>query len=133
MDEAERKWKTERRGGNYGAGTKEMQARNYVARKEQERKRREMFDDALDKFKAGDIPVRAARAAGVGSRGQGSGGAGAQAVEDPRVLTGRVEDRERRRRRRGCALECSCAAADVHSLAPASALPSVAPGRAGGL
>lgn len=54
-DEAERRWKSERRGGNYGAGTKEMQARNYVARKEQERKRRELFDDALDKFKAGDI------------------------------------------------------------------------------
>ena len=54
-DEAERKWKSERRGGNYGAGTKEMQARNYVARKEQERKRRELFDDALDKFKAGDV------------------------------------------------------------------------------
>jgi hypothetical protein len=26
MDEAEKKWKSERRGGNYGAGTKEMQA-----------------------------------------------------------------------------------------------------------
>ncbi|KIZ07823.1 hypothetical protein MNEG_0113 [Monoraphidium neglectum] len=55
LDEAEKKWKSERRGGNYGAGTKEMQARNYVTRKEQERKRRELFDDALDKFKSGDI------------------------------------------------------------------------------
>lgn len=55
MDEAEKRWKSERRGGNYGAGTKEMQARNYVTRKEQERKRRELFDDALDKFKAGDL------------------------------------------------------------------------------
>lgn len=54
-DAAEKKWKSERRGGNYGAGTKEMQARNYVTRREQERKRRELFDDALDKFKAGDI------------------------------------------------------------------------------
>lgn len=33
------------------------QARNYVTRKEQERKRRELFDDALDTFKAGDISV----------------------------------------------------------------------------
>jgi hypothetical protein len=37
--------------------THSPQARNYVTRKEQERKRRELFDDALDKFKAGDIPV----------------------------------------------------------------------------
>jgi hypothetical protein len=64
MDEAEKKWKSERRGGNYGAGTKEMQARNYVTRKEQERKRRELFDDALDKFKAGDIPVGGGRMEG---------------------------------------------------------------------
>jgi hypothetical protein len=27
LDEAEKKWKSERRGGNYGAGTKEMQVR----------------------------------------------------------------------------------------------------------
>lgn len=27
MDDAEKKWRTERRGGNYGAGTKEMQVR----------------------------------------------------------------------------------------------------------
>jgi len=53
MDAAEKKWKSERRGGNYGAGTKEMQARNYVARKEQERKRRELFDDALVKCGGG--------------------------------------------------------------------------------
>jgi len=52
---AEKAWKTERRGGNYGAGTKEVQARNYVARKEAERKRRELFDDALVRFKQGDV------------------------------------------------------------------------------
>ncbi len=40
-----------------GAGTKEIQARNYVQRKEAERKRRELFDDALVKFKKGDIEV----------------------------------------------------------------------------
>lgn len=32
-----------------------LQARNYVSRKEQERKRREVFDDALAKFNKSDI------------------------------------------------------------------------------
>mmetsp|Transcript_48386 Transcript_48386/g.105494 ORF Transcript_48386/g.105494 Transcript_48386/m.105494 type:complete len:197 (+) Transcript_48386:188-778(+) len=54
-DESERTFKKERAGGNYGAGTKEIQERNYVARKEAERKRRELFDDALSKFKQGDL------------------------------------------------------------------------------
>lgn len=49
--------KKERNGGNYGSGTKEIQERNYIARKENERKRRELFDDALAKFKGGDIAV----------------------------------------------------------------------------
>jgi hypothetical protein len=34
------------------------QARNYVSRKEQERKRRELFDDALAKFNKNDVEVR---------------------------------------------------------------------------
>lgn len=34
-----------------------LQARNYVGRKEQERKRRELFDDALAKFNKGDVEV----------------------------------------------------------------------------
>lgn len=55
MDETERKWKQERNGGNYGAGTKEMQARLYVQRKETERMRRELFDDALTKFKKNQL------------------------------------------------------------------------------
>jgi hypothetical protein len=55
IDEAERMARKERSGGNYGAGTKEMQARNYVSRKEQERKRRELFDDALAKFNKNDV------------------------------------------------------------------------------
>lgn len=54
-DAAERQFKNERAGGNYGAGTKEIQARNYVSRKETERRRRELFDDALVKVKAGKI------------------------------------------------------------------------------
>jgi hypothetical protein len=53
LTEAEKQFKAERGGGNYGAGTKEMQERNYIARKEAERERREMFDDALTKFKSG--------------------------------------------------------------------------------
>ncbi|KAG2495631.1 hypothetical protein HYH03_006231 [Edaphochlamys debaryana] len=55
LDQVEKQWKKERAGGNYGAGTKEIQARNYAARKENERKRREMFDDALARFKENDI------------------------------------------------------------------------------
>ena len=43
----------ERRGGNYGAGTAEVQRRNYVQSKELERERTEMFNDALDFFKEG--------------------------------------------------------------------------------
>jgi len=54
-DSTEKQYKSERRGGNYGAGTKEMQARNYVSRMEAERKRRELFDDALARFNKGDI------------------------------------------------------------------------------
>lgn len=51
MDAFEKRMKNERAGGNYGSGTKEVQQRNYVMRKEAERKRRELFDDALAKFK----------------------------------------------------------------------------------
>ncbi|EIE25445.1 hypothetical protein COCSUDRAFT_13402 [Coccomyxa subellipsoidea C-169] len=55
LSEAEKRFKMERGGGNYGAGTKEMQAANYRARKEQELKRRELFDEALAKFKQNNI------------------------------------------------------------------------------
>eukprot|EP00879_Flechtneria_rotunda_P001171 GHRR01001317.1.p1 GENE.GHRR01001317.1~~GHRR01001317.1.p1 ORF type:complete len:312 (+),score=113.13 GHRR01001317.1:221-1156(+) len=55
LDDAEKQAKRERSGGNYGAGTKELQARNYISRREQERKRRELFDDALAKFNKGDV------------------------------------------------------------------------------
>lgn len=34
-----------------------LQARNYVSRREQERKRRELFDDALSKFNKSDVEV----------------------------------------------------------------------------
>mmetsp|Transcript_33746 Transcript_33746/g.80094 ORF Transcript_33746/g.80094 Transcript_33746/m.80094 type:complete len:339 (-) Transcript_33746:164-1180(-) len=55
LDEAEAMWRRERGGGNYGAGTMEMQQRNYVSKKEAERKRREVFDDGLAKFKGGKV------------------------------------------------------------------------------
>ena len=57
-DDAAKFFKSERRGGNYGAGTKEVQAKNYVSRKEAERKRRELFDDALERFNKNDVEVR---------------------------------------------------------------------------
>ena len=52
---AERMMKSEKAGGNYGAGTKEIQERNYIAMREAERKRREMFEDALLDFRAGKV------------------------------------------------------------------------------
>ena len=55
LTEAEQRMRQERAGGNYGAGTKEIQARNYIARKENERKRKELFDDALADFRQGKI------------------------------------------------------------------------------
>jgi len=51
--DAEKMFRAERAGGNVGAGTREVQTRNYIMRKELERKRREMFDDALKKFRGG--------------------------------------------------------------------------------
>ena len=55
MSDSEKQFRRERAGGNYGAGTKELQAANYRVRKEQEEKRRRMFDEGLEKFQAGDI------------------------------------------------------------------------------
>ncbi|BDA41945.1 Protein MET1, chloroplastic [Coccomyxa sp. Obi] len=55
LSDAEKRFKMERGGGNYGVGTKEMQEANYRARKETEKKRRELFDQALSKFKQNNI------------------------------------------------------------------------------
>ena len=81
MTDAERRWRDERSGGNYGQGTKEMQQRRYIDRREAERKRRELFDDALEKYQAKDIegvsraslvwPLRLLTDRRVGSAGQG--------------------------------------------------------------
>jgi tetratricopeptide (TPR) repeat protein len=55
LTEAEKQFREERAGGNYGLGTKEMQERNYISRKEAERRRRELFDESLAKFRSGTI------------------------------------------------------------------------------
>ena len=66
MSTQEKQFKTERRGGNYGMGTKEMQAANYRARKTAEARRRELFDQALSKFKKNDIEGVRARSLPAG-------------------------------------------------------------------
>ena len=55
LTDEERQFRAERAGGNYGGGTREMQERNYQTRREAEVARRELFDAALVKFKAGKI------------------------------------------------------------------------------
>ncbi len=55
MTEAEKRFKRERGGGNYGLGTKEVQEKRYIERREAERKRRELFSDALAMYKKGDL------------------------------------------------------------------------------
>jgi hypothetical protein len=55
MTEAEKLFKAEKAGGNYGQGTKEMQARNYEKRKAQEAEREQLFESALQKFNSKDI------------------------------------------------------------------------------
>ena len=53
--EAEKIFKRERSGGNYGGGTKEVQMANFRSRKEKEAKRKELFDEGLRKFGKNDI------------------------------------------------------------------------------
>lgn len=55
MTDSERRFRSERAGGNYSQGTKEMQEKKYIERKESERKRRELFYDALAMYKKGDL------------------------------------------------------------------------------
>ncbi|KAK9803594.1 hypothetical protein WJX72_003213 [[Myrmecia] bisecta] len=55
LTEEAKRFKLERSGGNYGAGTKQIQEKNYIGKRELERKRRELFDDGLAKFKSGNI------------------------------------------------------------------------------
>jgi len=51
-DEATKRFKSERAGGNYGEGTRELQNRNYRAAKESASKRQVIFNDGLQKFRA---------------------------------------------------------------------------------
>lgn len=53
LSDAERRFKSERGGGNYGSGTKEMQAANYVKAKELAAERVTLFEGALKKYNAG--------------------------------------------------------------------------------
>jgi tetratricopeptide (TPR) repeat protein len=53
LSDAERRFKAERGGGNYGAGTKEMQAANYAKAKALEAERVALFEGALKKYNAG--------------------------------------------------------------------------------
>ena len=55
LTEAEKRFRRERGGGNYGLGTKEVQEKRYIERREAERKRRELFNDALAMYKSGDL------------------------------------------------------------------------------
>ena len=48
-------FRNERAGGNYGAGTKELQRRNYSESMEAKRKRMEMFEDGLEMFNNKDF------------------------------------------------------------------------------
>lgn len=52
--EAEKQWRREQAGGNVGAGTREIQMRNYEDRKKNEKERLELFTGALEKFKSGE-------------------------------------------------------------------------------
>jgi len=49
--EVKDQFKSERNGGNYGAGTKEVQAKNYQTKKELEAERTAMFNEAMAMFK----------------------------------------------------------------------------------
>ena len=51
---AERQFRAERGGGNYGKGTKEVQAANYARAKELQKERVALFDAALAKFNRKD-------------------------------------------------------------------------------
>lgn len=55
MSDMEKRFKTERGGGNYGDGTKELQARNYAKRKDGEAVREGLFEKALDLFQKKDL------------------------------------------------------------------------------
>lgn len=55
VSEAEKQFKRERGGGNYGAGTKELQMMNFKAKQEKEAKRKGLFASGLDKFNKKDI------------------------------------------------------------------------------
>ncbi|GAB5367374.1 hypothetical protein AAMO2058_001224800 [Amorphochlora amoebiformis] len=53
IDTKDVEFRKERRGGNYGAGTREVQMRNYITSKENERARNEVFNTGLELYEQG--------------------------------------------------------------------------------
>ncbi|KAL6779838.1 TEF30 [Auxenochlorella protothecoides x Auxenochlorella symbiontica] len=53
--EEQRLWKEDRTVGNYSAGTKEVQLRNYDSKKRAEQERKDLFNMALSRFKAQNV------------------------------------------------------------------------------
>lgn len=65
--EEQRLWKEDRTVGNYSAGTKEVQLRNYDSKKRAEQERKDLFNMALSRFKAQNVEEV------WGGEGRGSG------------------------------------------------------------
>lgn len=55
MTEDERIWKREQAGGNVGYGTRQIQERNYLDKKQKEKERRELFEIGMKKFNEGNV------------------------------------------------------------------------------
>lgn len=55
MSDTEKMWQKERAGGNVGLGTREIQRRNFLERKEKEKERIALFQTALNKFRNNKI------------------------------------------------------------------------------
>lgn len=55
LTEEEKLWRQEQRGGNFGYGTRQIQQKNYLDRKQRERERMELFEEAIRKLKKGEI------------------------------------------------------------------------------
>eukprot|EP00471_Norrisiella_sphaerica_P004673 CAMPEP_0184487546 /NCGR_PEP_ID=MMETSP0113_2-20130426/10186_1 /TAXON_ID=91329 /ORGANISM="Norrisiella sphaerica, Strain BC52" /LENGTH=265 /DNA_ID=CAMNT_0026869901 /DNA_START=245 /DNA_END=1042 /DNA_ORIENTATION=+ len=54
FDNKDGEFRKERAGGNYGAGTREVQMRNYITSKENERRRNEVFNNGLEDYQNGN-------------------------------------------------------------------------------
>lgn len=52
---AEKMWRKEQAGGNVGVGTREVQLKNYEERVKSDAERLDLFNNALQKFREGDV------------------------------------------------------------------------------